>query len=365
MRALSRRDFLKLSGLGLLGLSLPKPEQFSFLPSPVHSFLGPGSASWAAPGSGVLVDDSLSQQGRVTARLIWIFDQPSFNARHVNLYWRDSIVDITGVSISQDEGDYNRVWYEIGDEGYAYSGTIQPVHTILNTPTLEFPVSGTLAEVTVPYTDAHGQPQVNSLAAYRMYYSTVHWIMSGVTSSSDGKVWYQVLDDKWNKLYYAPGAHLRLISADELTPLSPAVPDTQKKIQVRLDDQLVLAYENGQPVFATRAATGAIFIAGTYTTPTGHFMTYHKRPTRHMANGDITASGYDLPGVPWVMYFTEAGLSLHGTYWHNDFGHPKSHGCINLSVEAAKWLFRWTNPPVKAGEQYAYQPIGTELEIVK
>jgi lipoprotein-anchoring transpeptidase ErfK/SrfK len=188
--------------------------------------------------------------------------------------------------------------------------------------------------------------------------------MSAV-SGADGKIWYQVLDDKWNKLYYTPGEHLRLIPAEELAPSSPDVPADQKKIQVRLDDQLLLAYENGQPVFATRAATGAAFFLGVYSTPTGHFMTYHKRPTRHMANGDITASGYDLPGVPWVMYFTEAGLSLHGTYWHNDFGHPKSHGCVNLSVAAAKWLFRWTTPVVAPDRQYAYQPTGTTLEIVK
>ena len=219
--------------------------------------------------------------------------------------------------------------------------------------------------MTVPYTDAHEQPQLDSRSAYRMYYDTVHWILSAVTGSSDGKIWYQVLDDKWNKLYYAPGEHLRLIPDDELAPLSPDVPESQKQIQVRLDDQLVLAYENGQPVFATRAATGAAFFSGTYSTPSGQFMTYHKRPTRHMANGDITASGYDLPGVPWVMYFTEAGLSLHGTFWHNDFGHPKSHGCINLSVSAAKWLFRWTTPVVKPDAQFAYQPTGTTLEIVK
>jgi lipoprotein-anchoring transpeptidase ErfK/SrfK len=365
MRRISRRDFLKLGGLGLLGLSLPKPESFSLLSSPLDAFLIRQDGAWTVPHARPSEDNSPIQQGRVTARLIWVFDQPSFNAHRVKLHWRDSIVSITGVSISQDAGDYNRVWYELGDEGYAYSGTIQPVQTILNTPVTQVPAAGALAQVTVPYTDAHEQPHVDSLAVYRMYYDTIHWVLSAPVSSFDGKVWYQVLDDKWHKLYYAPGEHLRFIPDEELAPLSPDVPDTLKRIQVRLDDQLVLAYENNQPVFATRAATGAIFIGGTYTTPIGHFMTYHKRPTRHMANGDITASGYDLPGVPWVMYFTEAGLSLHGTYWHNDFGHPKSHGCINLSVEAAKWLFRWTNPLVKSGEQYEYQPSGTTLEIVK
>jgi lipoprotein-anchoring transpeptidase ErfK/SrfK len=83
-----------------------------------------------------------------------------------------------------------------------------------------------------------------------------------------------------------------------------------------------------------------------------------------MAAGDIAASGFDLPGVPWVLYFTESGLSFHGTYWHNDFGHPRSHGCINISPQAAKWLYRWTTPVVQPGDPYAYRSKGTKVEIV-
>ncbi len=340
--SVSRRDFLKLSGLGFLGLCLPN--------LPLNSFFQ---------------DAFDAQQGRVTARLIWIYDRPSFNGGRVKFYWRDTILPVSNVMVSDDVTDYNRVWYEIGAEGFAYSGTLQPVRTVLNAPILDIPESGLLGEVSVPYTDAHEQPRADSKAAYRMYYETVHWIMSAAASTADGKTWYQVLDDKWNKLYYAPGEHIRIITEDELAPLSAEVPDSQKKIQVRLDDQLVFAYENGAPVFATRAATGAAFRYGAYSTPTGSFLTYHKRPTRHMANGDLTADGYDLPGVPWVMYITKSGLSLHGTFWHNDFGHPKSHGCINLSPAAAKWLFRWTDPVVKPGEQFAYKATGTLVEIVK
>ena len=349
MPSLSRRDFLKLGGISFLGATLPFNSSSS---SPV--------LHWAAsPGN-----DDL-QQGRVTSRLVWLYDQPSFGGKHTKMYWRDSVMDITGVVISQDAGDYNRIWYEIGEEGYTYSGAIQPVLTILNAPTLQIPSSGALGEVSVPFTDGHEQPDPGSRANYRMYYATVHWILSAAKSGADGRIWYQILDDKWNQRYYVPGEHLRLIPYDELAPLSPDVPSSQKKIQVRLDTQLVLAYENAQMVFASRASTGAMFSSGTYTTPAGSFMTFHKRPTRHMANGDITASGFDLPGVPWVMYFTESGLSLHGTYWHNDFGHPKSHGCVNLSMEAAKWLYRWTTPVVSPHSQFAYQPTGTALEIVK
>ena len=353
MHALSRRDFLKLSSLYLLGASLP-----------FNLVAGRARSIWDAAQAGSPQEDDL-QQGRITERVVWLYDQPSFNAKHVKQYWRDSVVDITGVVISQDAGDYNRVWYEINEAGYGYSGAIQPVRTLLNAPTLRIPSSGALGEVSVPFTDGHDLPDPAARANYRMYYASVHWILSAQTSTADGKIWYKILDDKWNQHFYVPGEHLRLITDDELDPLSPDVPNDQKKIQVRLDEQLVLGYENNQPVFATRASTGALFSSGTYATPAGSFMTFHKRPTRHMANGDITASGFDLPGVPWVMYFTDSGLSLHGTYWHNDFGHPKSHGCVNLSMEAAKWLYRWTTPVVPTHSQFAYQPRGTLVEIVK
>ena len=82
-----------------------------------------------------------------------------------------------------------------------------------------------------------------------------------------------------------------------------------------------------------------------------------------MAAGDIASSGFDLPGVPWVLYITKSGISFHGTYWHNDYGHPRSHGCINLTPQAAKWLYRWTSPVVESGKQFAYEYFGTKVLV--
>ena len=53
---------------------------------------------------------------------------------------------------------------------------------------------------------------------------------------------------------------------------------------------------------------------------------------------------YDLAGVPYVCYFTGKGVGLHGTFWHNDYGRQRSHGCVNLPSDAARWLWRWTTP---------------------
>jgi lipoprotein-anchoring transpeptidase ErfK/SrfK len=75
-----------------------------------------------------------------------------------------------------------------------------------------------------------------------------------------------------------------------------------------------------------------------------------------MSGGDGVSSYYDLPGVPWTTYINNNGVSFHGTYWHNDYGAPHSHGCINLPIEQAKWLYRWTTPVVPAEKRQVYQP---------
>jgi lipoprotein-anchoring transpeptidase ErfK/SrfK len=332
---ITRRDFLKLSGLGLAGLFVP----------PLN-----------------LDDPFTDLQGRVTTRMIWMYDRPSSEAAQVKFCQRDVLLNMTNAAISEDVTSHNRIWYQIGTEGFVYSGNIQPVRTILNKPRMDIPRTGLLAEVSVPYTDAKEAPDKSSKTAYRMYYESTHWIMS-VTTGNNGQVWYQVRDDKFDKLYYARAEHLRIMTEEELAPLSPDVSNTNKKIQVRLADQIMIAYENSQPVFAAPASTGGIYRVGTYTTPKGFFTTYYKRPSRHMAAGDITASGFDLAGVPWVQYITESGISLHGTFWHNDFGRPRSHGCVNLSVQSAKWLYRWTSPQVSIDKDFSFGGVGTKVEI--
>jgi lipoprotein-anchoring transpeptidase ErfK/SrfK len=335
---LSRRDFLKLSSYSLMGIMLPE-------------------LSFDIPRQ----DEFKDLQARIINRTVWSFEEPNANSKRVKLYWHDLVVPITNTTISEDEEAYNRVWYELEEGGYAYSGGIQPVRTILNQPG-QIPRRGTLGEVSVPYTDAYLEPNPNAEFAYRLYYETVHWVMSTV-DSTDGSVWYRLLDDKFEQYYYVPSKDIRLIPAEELAPISPEIPIQDKRVVVRLDEQLLLAYERGQIVFATRISTGGRRLSGTYTTPVGNFTTFHKRPTRHMANGDIASNGFDFPGVPWVLYITEGGISFHGTYWHNDYGIPHSHGCINLTPQAAKWLYRWTMPTVPPEKYLIYGYVGTQVEI--
>jgi len=335
----SRRDFLKLTGYGLLG---------AFVPNLPLNFLR--------------ADDFDNVQGRVTDRMIWSYAAPNLKAKRKKIYWHDLIIPIQNSTIGEDESAYNRIWYEATEGGYIYSGGVQPVRTILHTPQT-IPPKGTLGEISVPYTDTFDSLEPKARFVYRLYYETVHWVTASTVSAVDGNTWYTLWDDKFKTSYYVRAEHVRLITTEELAPLSPNISNADKRIEVRLNDQMVLAYEKENLVFAVRASTGARLNPRKYTTPDGEFITYHKRPTRHMATGDIAANGFDLPGVPWVLYLTEKGVSFHGTYWHNDYGRPRSHGCINLTPQAAKWLFRWTMPTVPFEKEYVYGVVGTRVDI--
>lgn len=336
---ISRRDFLKLSGYGMLGILLPD-----------------------RPFSLAEQDEFSSLQGRVIDKLVWSYEEPDKKSKRKKMYWRDLVVPITNTTVSEDESAYNRVWYEVENDGYAYSGGIQPVRTILNEPQ-HISLKGALGEVSVPFTDARLEADAASEVIYRLYYESVHWVKASTINQTDGSIWYYLLDDKFLQYYYVPAKHIRLLSDGELAPLSPDVSNKDKLIVVNLTEQLLMAYEGNQLIFATRVATGGRLRSGTYTTPEGEYITYHKRPTRHMAAGDLASSGFDLPGVPWVSYIKENGTAFHGTYWHNDYGRPRSRGCINMTPQAAKWLYRWTIPSVPPEKELVYGFVGTRVEI--
>ena len=133
------------------------------------------------------------------------------------------------------------------------------------------------------------------------------------------------------------GQVLRIPSAGSTTtplPSPPVTPPTSGRwIDVDLSAQRVTAYEGSVIVRSTLASTGLPATP----TPTGQFRIYVKYVSTLMSG-----PGYYLPNVPYTMYFYR-GYGLHGTYWHNNFGHPMSHGCINLPTSEAQWLFNWAS----------------------
>jgi lipoprotein-anchoring transpeptidase ErfK/SrfK len=136
---------------------------------------------------------------------------------------------------------------------------------------------------------------------------------------------------------------------------------TDKWIDVDLSEQKVIAFEGLKPV------RSFVISSGLPDTPTvtGEFRIRAKVRSQTMSGGDPEKGDYyNLPNVEWVQYFYEA-YSFHGTYWHNNFGRPMSHGCINMTNEDAKWLFDWTGPEWNGEEwQKVYPPEEGTLVVV-
>lgn len=126
---------------------------------------------------------------------------------------------------------------------------------------------------------------------------------------------------------------------ESLLAHQPASPD-EKWIEVDVTEQRVTAWEGNVPVMSFLSSTGLP------NTPTvlGEFNVNWKLESTLMSG-----PGYYLPGVPYTMYFY-GGYALHGTYWHDNFGQPMSHGCVNLSTDNAKELFEWAEPVIPSGQ---------------
>ena len=135
-----------------------------------------------------------------------------------------------------------------------------------------------------------------------------------------------------------------------VTPTAPPEGVTGKWIDVNLYEQTVTAYDGDKMVYATLASTGR----NIYPTRPGLFQIYDKLPDYKMGGAEGKPDYYYLENIPYIMYFDE-GRSFHGTYWHNQFGYKRSHGCVNLSPRDAEWLYGWAE---KGTYVYVHDPSG-------
>ena len=134
---------------------------------------------------------------------------------------------------------------------------------------------------------------------------------------------------------------------EDVVPVAPVIgvegPGQQqggyKEIVVSISAQTVWAYENGQLLQVSLVSTGTGEVPETVT-PIGYHQILTKYDVQTM-EGTISNEYYRVPDVPNVMYFDNLGNALHGAYWHNNFGAPMSHGCINLPLDVAAWMYAW------------------------
>ena len=150
-----------------------------------------------------------------------------------------------------------------------------------------------------------------------------------------GYNWYQIGPDQW----------VHQFKVARILPIEkPAAVDTHKWVSVDLYEQVAVAYEGGRPVFATLVSSGL----EEWPTNHGLFHVYVRFSRALMSGAYAQPDFYYLQEVPWTMYFDDQ-IALHGAYWHDGFGFRRSHGCVNLTITDAHWLFQWSQ------SEYDYQ----------
>ncbi len=284
--------------------------------------------------------------------------EPSLNAPQVGAITRDKVLPIYTEMQTQSGSNHNKLWYEV-QGGYVFSANVHPVRWQLNQPVTEIGKDGLWVEVSVPFADPRLAPTESApINKYRFYGGTVYKATKAVQGQkvaytdkpnldvSQKEWWYQIEDEAFGGNFFVPARFMRPIAAEEFTPLSPDIAPEEKKIRVKLSEQRLYAYEREKEVFTCRTATGVKYSDDKdYSTTPGSFFVFRKTPGQHMYGGAVGDDGsFDLPGVPWVSYFTSSGIAIHGTYWHNDYGVVRSHGCANVLTDNAKWFWRWTMP---------------------
>jgi hypothetical protein len=305
---LTRREFLKLGGAAMAG--------FALLPSPPRGRTA----------------DKKIWLGRVALPTAWVRTEPDHDAPTVRQHRRDDVISYFEKVETRGHNPHNPIWFRVLG-GYIYSSYVQPVEVRLNKPLQHLPPEGLWGEISVPYTDARRTPSPDARHTYRLRYSSAYRIIEAGWGT-DHQLWYRLRDNRApGARHHVPAEHVRPIYPHDLMPITPGVSD--KHIEILLADQLLVAFEGDEQVFETRISGGT---GGNRATPRGNHRILFKAPSRHMVG-----VGFDLPGVSFDVYFWGA-IAIHGAYWHNDFGRPRSHGCVNVPPEAAKWIFRWTMP---------------------
>jgi hypothetical protein len=284
----------------------------------------------------------------------------------------DTLVEWNREVLGNVIGGLNNQRYVETPQGYVYASVIQPTRNIPNTPIAEMPAGlpGFWAEVTVPYIDlAHegavASPWMQDHIIYnfppRLYYGQVVWIDQ--IRTNNGFAEYRWNEDAghgygygaYGEFYWADGAGFKILTDEDVAPINPDVDPNDKRIESDLDNQTLSCFEGTTEVFFCRISSGIKYDFQTgqanseLATPVGNLLTHWKIISLNMTAGTFQ-SGYSTPGVPWSTMISGEGIAIHGAFWHNAFGEKRSHGCINVTPEDAKWIFRWTTPYISLAQ---------------
>lgn len=303
--------------------------------------------------------------GRVLFYDVPTFEQPYDKAAQNGTHTFNDVLTMQQPTKGIPSQNNKNTWFPLENDAFIQSQNVQVVRNILNTPKDFIPNSGKLGEITVPLTQAIPATKQNTKPYQHFFYGSVHWVYGLGENPTTKKIYYLVIEDRWNESYYVEAAHMRIIEDEELAPISPVVNAEAKRILVDTNSQMLYAYEDQTLVMACGVSTGVIVNGTNLSTPPGEYFINYKRPTRHMVHSDkIGINDEELYGVPWVSYFTDTGIAFHGTYWHNDYTQPRSHGCVNMPIPAAKWLYLWSDPIIDPRAKKHTSRYGTTVQVI-
>lgn len=316
--------------------------------------------------------------GRIT-EMVEIRAKPDYDADIVGRYYEDAVIPWYREVIGPWPFRNVQRWVET-EEGYIWGPKVQPVKNMPNQPIEALPAGteGMWVEVTVPWVNAsiENSPiystwwimQTGKNLPPRFYYSQVLWV-DMIKEGSDGNIWYRINERYGNPgdLLWAPAEAFRPLSEEELRPISPEVENKQIVIDVSLSRQTLSCLEDGREVYFCRIASGKVPNTTPLSSPdTAGFNIWRKLHSIQMAGGSNEA-GWMIPGIGWTSLFLGTGIAIHSTFWHNNFGEPSSHGCVNAAPEDAKWIFRWASPitPYQEGDITVSGKIGTPVKVIE
>jgi len=165
----------------------------------------------------------------------------------------------------------------------------------------------------------------------------------------DGWRWYQIGADAW----------VVQTSVAKVLPIErPEGVTTDRWMSIDLYEQVLTVFDGDEPIFATLIATGL----PRWPTYEGVFNIYFRQQRRNMSWGVVGDDFYFIEEVPWTMFFDE-GRALHGAYWHDGLGYRRSHGCVNLSITDAHWLYRWVAEEMGSMTSADVEPEGPNVYV--
>lgn len=227
------------------------------------------------------------------------------------------------VSVEGRDGDWIKIndgqWVLESDTAVARPSTFAGV--LLDRESLEYPMAWVLVpSFPAPYPNANGdqsRPRIERYTRVNIF----------ETVEVDGWRWYLIGPDTWIKQTQVA----KIIFIDKPAEVKG------RWVAVDLYEQVLVAYEDETPVYATLISSGL----PQWATNEGTFQTWARLRSGSMSGAEGQTDFYSLENVPWTLYFDHA-ISLHGTYWHDGFGYRHSHGCVNLTITDSNWVFNWT-----------------------